>query len=542
MGTRLARRIGPEIVAAALAAGAAVAVSWRALGTGFPLDDAWIHMVYGLSLATHGSLAYDDGHASTGCTSPAWAVLVALAHLVVGARGPSMLALAAVQCIGVALHAAQASLAARLVRAWAPARRWGAPLAMCAGALVACAPTLAFAAPSGMEVALTGTLLLAALLAATRRRWTLAGGLAGMAAVARPEATLVVVALPVIAALVASARDALRAAGAGVLPVAVLAARNLFVSGRPLPATYYVKANPGAQPLAASLERGVVMVLGGMPPASHGVFWACVAAAVGVGATVVARGVATRRRRGPAVRTTAMVGTTALLGVAWATGISALTFFEKPTAFYYQRYLAPPLVLMVVAGLAGAAWLAHATGRRTSTSTRWKALAATMALAVAGVADEVGAWGAHRARFADDVASTNAQQVAIGRWIDAHLRPGAVVWTIDAGAVRYWGRRPTVDLVRLNTPELFDGSRVHKAWWPTAIVLIPEVFQTVTFTALLDVALVAESPSAAPGAREAWRHEVHVCRPDVATAKDNRVLVFFHQQQTLLAVGRCVAP
>ena len=54
------------------------------LPPGFPLDDAWIHMVYGRSLASEGLLAYNPGVPSSGCTAPLWAVCVGLAHLLLG--------------------------------------------------------------------------------------------------------------------------------------------------------------------------------------------------------------------------------------------------------------------------------------------------------------------------------------------------------------------------------------------------------------------------------------------------------------------------
>lgn len=522
------RHTGPEAVAAVFGVLAALAVTGPSLGNGFPLDDAWIHMVYGLALRTHGALEYDDGRAASGCTSPAWAVMVALAHFLAGAAGPSMRAAAVVQTMGIALHAAQAALAARLARAWTPSRRWALPLALSGGVLVACAPTLAYAAGSGMEVPLTGALLLATMLAATRGRWMLAGALAGFSTLARPEAALAVLAVALTALLLRRRMDAARALGAGLLAPLALCARDLAISGRPLPATFYVKANPGAQPLGRSLQRGMVDVLGHMAPASHGALWACLAAAIALGAVALLR-----RRPGARV---AMIGVTALLGLAYAGGISALSFFEKPAAFYYQRYVAPPLVLMLVASVVGLAWVARGPVRG---GARWVAWAPWL-LVLAAVVDEVGQWGDDCVRFAADMASTNAQQVAIGRWIDANVRPGGVVWTIDAGAVRYWGRRPTVDLIRLNTPELFDGVKVDQTFWPSVIVVIPEIFQTAAASQepMLELALVAESPTAAPGAKEAWRHEVDRCVPSSATARDNRVVVLYQRSQ-VIASGCC---
>jgi hypothetical protein len=534
----LLRRAWIDVAVGALAVGAALFVGGRALGTGFPLDDAWIHMVYGLALRTDGSLAYNHGHAATGCTSPAWSTLIALADVIAGARGPSMHAVCAVQAIGVTLHAVQATLGARLARACAPQRTWGTPLALGAGALIACAPTLAFAAVSGMEVPLEGGLLVGALLAAMRQRWVMAGALAGAAALARPEGALGVIAVAWLAFVFGRLRAAATALGVGLIPIAALLARNIAVSGRPLPATFYVKANPTAMPLTQSLVRGLVDALGGMRPASHWLLWGGVAAALGVGAFASTRSL---RSRGPAAiheRGAIMAGTVAALGLAYATGISALSFFENPHSFYYQRYVAPPLVLLIVAAVASFSWPAQSMRR--VVRERF-VVAATLVPTMVGVFDEALAWRDDRTRFAVDVASINAEQARIGRWIDSTLPAEAVVWTIDAGAVRYWGRRATVDLVRLNTPELFDGARVKKAWWPTAIVVIPEIFQVATAEAVLDLVLVAESPAAAPGLREAWREEVYMCLQSAVTARDNRVLVLYEKEQ-VIAIGRCVAP
>src|SRR4051794_34832739 len=45
--------------------------------TGFPLDDAWIHLVYARSLAHGDGFAYNPGQLETGFTSPLWVMLLA---------------------------------------------------------------------------------------------------------------------------------------------------------------------------------------------------------------------------------------------------------------------------------------------------------------------------------------------------------------------------------------------------------------------------------------------------------------------------------
>src|SRR5574341_394192 len=61
----------------------------RAPGThaalrGFPLDDAWIHLVYARSLVPEGGLHYNAGQPETGMTSPLWVLLLAAVHALVG--------------------------------------------------------------------------------------------------------------------------------------------------------------------------------------------------------------------------------------------------------------------------------------------------------------------------------------------------------------------------------------------------------------------------------------------------------------------------
>src|SRR3954470_5460763 len=48
---------------------------------GFPLDDSWIHAVYAREFAHSGILAYNPGIAATGETSPLWALLLAVPHM-----------------------------------------------------------------------------------------------------------------------------------------------------------------------------------------------------------------------------------------------------------------------------------------------------------------------------------------------------------------------------------------------------------------------------------------------------------------------------
>ena len=537
------RRIAPELLVAALAVAAALFVAGRALGDGFPLDDAWIHLQYGLELRKSGTLAYNDGIASTGATSPLWAACCAIAHLFAGASGPSMTAAAWSKGFGVALHALTAVLSCRLARACVVRRGWATPAALGAGGIVATVSVLDFAAVSGMEVALTSALLVGAALASVRGRVWLAGALGGVAAIARPECVVVVPAIVAVVAVQARGRAGLmrgvKTLGAALLPIAALVARNLAVSKLPLPATFYVKATPEAQTLAIALRAGFVDLLGKTHPTSRVVFWALVAGAIVLGAIAFARRVRKGGRPSRSTERAFATGAFALAGMVYLVGVAAINVVRNPSSFYYQRYFAPPLPLLIVAAVCATIALAAFVARAVAPSRRTLIVVLPALLFIAAIVDDVLALPAPRVQYADDVRSINALQVTTGMYVRDHVSPNGVVWTVDAGAVRYWGGHRTVDLARLNTREAFHGTKLPKEWWPEAIVTIPEVFQAFAPDGLLDVGISAQSPVAATEAeRRQWRHEVYVCRKNANEHPDNRVLVLLYGSE-LIAVGRC---
>ena len=143
----------------------------RPAGTplGFPLDDAWIHMVYGRSLATEGLLAYNPGEPTTGATSLLWAALLGGVHLLFGASTLDT-RIVAVLILGGALHVATAALSADFAR-----RLAGRHAGLAAGTLVAANPALAAAALTGMDVSLTTALLVAGVRALHQRACTRCG-------------------------------------------------------------------------------------------------------------------------------------------------------------------------------------------------------------------------------------------------------------------------------------------------------------------------------------------------------------------------------
>ncbi|HEX2907647.1 MAG TPA: hypothetical protein VHO69_12335, partial [Phototrophicaceae bacterium] len=73
---RWRRRDGLLLVAALFS----VVLFVRAANGGFPLDDSWIHQVYGRNLAQTGQWAFVPGIPSAASTSPLYTVLLALGY------------------------------------------------------------------------------------------------------------------------------------------------------------------------------------------------------------------------------------------------------------------------------------------------------------------------------------------------------------------------------------------------------------------------------------------------------------------------------
>lgn len=431
----------------------------RAPGTdaalrGFPLDDGWIHMVYARSLAREGGLHYNVGVPEAGMTSPLWVVLLAGVHLVAGGG-----ASAAERVVIGAKILSLAFGAAGVLALRGLARDLGEreSVACVAAGLAAIDPSLTFSRAAGMEVPLFVFLTLAAVRASLARRALLAGAMAGLSLVARPEG---VVLMPLYAALLLrqgargragtakaadtrgrgqSARVLALGALLAALPAAAYGAFCLHAVGAPLPNTFYAKFSPQNLLSAGYLLFGW----------RHYVHDNLPYFTLEAGALLAALGFAAlARRRG-------LVGLVpAAAGAALFVAALASRTYSPGHFFYWERWLIPSfpfLLLGIGAGLgevlAGFSGLRRATPER-GPRVAWR-FAAAAALAL--VLWRVPAAFAERADlFAWNAQNIEEMNVALGRWVNESLPPDAVVAVNDAGAIRYFGERTTIDLMGLN--------------------------------------------------------------------------------------------
>ncbi len=423
-----------EIILLAVAAACVVAVlavgRKPGVARGFPLDDAWIQMVYGRGIASEGRLAYNPGHSATGCTAPLWALCVAVPHLVAGEDTSAVVG--GVMLIGALLFLWTVWLAADLVTRLSGQRLAG----WVAGLAVATSAPLAVGAVSGMEVMLCAAVCLAAVRAAVTLHFARAGWWLALAAAARPEAAAVSAACFVfLAGRVARRHERMGAAALVqlVLPslfvgVAILIHHQL-ASGRPLPSTFYFKQDFDPLALPGRLATTVTAILDRVPPLRWHLGWLALLGFVT-----------------PGVRARDMLPLVA--GVSFVLAVAVASAPIDPAAFYHVRYDLPAVPLLA-AGLVLAASHGGAHLERL-----WRQLPVALVLAVALLGSAATLVPAAR-HYHNDVRNINEVQVAMGCWLDTHLPADARIAATDAGAVRYFGRRPVVDVMGLNTPDLY---------------------------------------------------------------------------------------
>lgn len=413
---------------------------------GFPLDDAWIHMVYGRSISEGGYLAYNKGIPSTGCTSPLWAYLLGLIHLLL----PKELSVIwANKLLGILLNSIMIYLFSKVIfiSTQAVIASFGAAL------LIALCPPMVATSISGMEVTLGCTLFLAGTYAYSNNKWSLAGFLFGLSGLTRPEfaAPLVIILLDMLRQKIKQKKEFRWANFFKLLiPIFIFGLLylgwNMLIDGRPFPATFYVKASPRLK--TTLLER---FVTGAYMISKHTNWIGCLIWFGLLGLPWM---------KGKNRRDLILFYS---LGLAYFSGTLVFVAPNDPGAFYYLRYLLPAVPFFYL-GLSLA--LIHyfhnlavkiALKREAHGALSPKFSLFTFSIVIILLLflsiDGLLSW---KTKYAGDCRNINEVQVEIGKAISRAFPQEAVIGTMDAGAVRYFGQRFTYDLLGLNTKNAFS--------------------------------------------------------------------------------------
>ena len=397
--------------------------------TGFPLDDAWIHLVYGRSIAENGYLAYNTGIPSTGSTSPLWAYILGVAHLLFSKTGAVILA---AKFFGLFFHVLMTYYGFKIISAATNSGLAGGLSALILGL----SPFLAVSSLSGMEISLGCALCSAGIWAYLQGRYWQAGLFLGLSGLTRPEYALVICVV-IIDLLLRVQQKKIPFSKFLILaiPVILMAGLflgwNLYVDGRLFPATYYVKAIPrGGLPFLDRLVYGF-MIISSASPLKWGIVW------------LGALGVLTVRRE---ARRTALL--LLFSGMAYLLGNLILIPPSDPEAFYHIRYLLPsvPLFFTGLAIIFASASMALFANIR-----KWLFHSVLALLLIFFLATTVSGLKFWTIKYTRDCRNINEVQVALGNAVSCAFSREARIGTIDAGAVRYFGKRYTYDLMGLNT-------------------------------------------------------------------------------------------
>jgi hypothetical protein len=159
--------------------------------------------------------------------------------------------------------------------------------------------------------------------------------------------------------------------------------------------------------------------------------------------------------------------------------------------YYWTRWVDPAWLLLVAAAAVGFGAVlvpAHGDGSALTASRPRVAAAVIAAVALAAsVPLAYRSFADRRDHLSSDARAIFALNVRTGRWIADNTPPDAVVGVRDAGAIRYFGRRTTIDLAGLNyAPLAFRRVQqlevIERLGW---IAVFPRLYQqTMLWSAL----------------------------------------------------------
>jgi hypothetical protein len=468
-----------------------------------PLDDSFIYLQYAKAIAEGHPFIYTPGNApTTGATSLLYPVLLVPPHLL--HLSPS-LCIAWALALGAASMVACAFLVARL-----GLRLGGPPAALLAPLLLLGSPYLLWGFMSGMEIGVYAAVLLATVLAYVRERgearfptlrwWAFA------LALSRPEGAILAGLLGL-----GAVHARWRAAVAGraskrwtpvlLMPLAAAALPflvNLLLTGT-IESTGSIVKSVLSEPHAdvrARILRQTPQVWAAISTVYLSMFQAQgehplgrFVAANGAGLALLVLFMFVPRRR-PWEDGRVLI---ALLPASVV--VNSIPQAWQVHLFRYLQGVFPLILVSIAAGWGRLAWLAW-----TRIPRPLGAAIATIAIAAPGAA-----WVSGLPReqaniitfYGHNCENILHQQVAVGRWIDENLPRDAIVAMNDAGAIAYYGKRRTLDLVGLTTERLAkarrDGDgplfeelrRLPPGRRPTYFAIYPEWFQNLSVSGLL---------------------------------------------------------
>lgn len=404
-------------------------------GAGFPLDDSWIHQVYGRSVAATGQWAFVPGVPSAASTSPLYTVLLALGY---GLRVPFFAWTYGLGAVGLAAAGVSAG---RLGDHLAPDVRLAG---LACGLLTVTSWHFVWAAAAGMETIIFCALTLGLIGltwrgAITNRAGVLFGIVGALTTLARPEGAGLfgLCGLFIVITRIDQPRRVIGwlivvgvAFVACMMPYLLL---NIQLNGTLLPNTSEAKqAETAILRAAPYLER----------------VWTMTYPLVAGGQLVLLPGVAFILIRFAGWTRVDREKLRLWVAPLWALALILLYAWRLPAPYQHGRYVIPALAPFFVLGGAGMAALVARRTRQTIPRVVVRTLAG-MALVGFPVF-----WAVGLQLYVKEVRLIDGEMVLAARWIAENVPPSELLAVHDIGAVGYFAPRPLFDLAGLITPEV----------------------------------------------------------------------------------------
>lgn len=428
----------------------------RTADGGFPLDDSWIHQVYGRNLAQTGQWAFVPGVPSAASTSPLYTVLLSIGYRL---SIPYQLW---THALGVIALWVAAMVGARMTQRLLPRQPY---IEWLGGLALVLTWHLIWAASSGMETMLFSmwTLVLVAFAwrelddrsarpQHTALRGLCFGVLTALATLTRPEgialAGLIGLTMLVVRPQPTWQGFLLWAVGAGIgfaLFISPYLLLNLSLTGGILPDTAAAKQAENAPLLAVSYPGRILNMLF---PLIAGAQLLLIPGILYFGVVKFA-----------ALRTNRRV-LFDLLPLGWAVFLILLYAARLPAPYQHGRYVIPALPSLVLVGIVGTTLLI----RGWSGSLAGRVLSRTLGISAA-LAFLYFAFIAGPTVYRQDVKIIDEEMVTAAHWIAENIPADQLLAVHDIGAVGYFASRPILDLAGLVSPEIVPFITDADALW-----------------------------------------------------------------------------
>ena len=437
-------------LAAFLLSGLFVTHNFSGHGAILPLDDSYIHLQYGWQAAHGQFLQYNPGDVpTTGATSLLYMLLLALGFVLGISRDtmPAIILFAGALCFAFAAALVADSARRLALRLGLEANK----TAILAGLWFAGSGWMAWSFLSGME---TGWLMLfisGALWAMLARQPVLVAVCTALAALTRPEAALLGVAILVAEAVSHPSDEPDRkrrmiVAALPLLAVFVSPMINRLFAGNASATGFLAKSWFTLQPVYLDMiARQIVKtfwelsvrLIGGFSPDGHWHTFPLLQLFVVTGFFIARKDAAARR--------------SVLVAILWSGGLFMVSSSLQTATWHHYRYQMPAYPALVIVGAAGAMWLInrllprHIWGR-----------AILLIVAIA--------WSVYSATdfaraYARDVNTVAQMQMTLANWVRNNTATDARLVVHDVGVMRFIGERYTIDTVGLTTTHAANAYR-----------------------------------------------------------------------------------